>query len=121
MPNIRSLICTSCPIGCPITVELTEDGKDVISVKGNSCKRGDIYARAECTHPERMVCSTVKVNGGRLPVVPVKTSAPIPKEKIFEVMKEINKVSVKAPVNIGDIVLKNILKLGVDIVATNND
>lgn len=121
MSDIRNLICTSCPIGCSITVELSEGGKDVISVTGNSCKRGDLYARSECTHPERMVSSTVKVDGGRLPVVPVKTSAPIPKEKIFAVMKEINKASAKAPVNIGDVIVKNVLKLGVDIVATNND
>ena len=79
----KELVCVSCPIGCSITVELSDSG-EVLSVTGNTCKRGDAYARAECTHPERMVTSTVKVEGGRLPVVPVKTSSPIPKEKIFE-------------------------------------
>lgn len=114
----RDLICVSCPIGCAVSVELSDDG-EVLSVKGNTCKRGEAYAKAECTHPERMVTSTVKVVGGRLPVVPVKTSAPIPKELIFDCMKEINKIILNAPVGIGDIAIKNVLGLGVDIVATN--
>lgn len=114
----RDLTCVSCPIGCAITVELSDTG-EVLSVKGNTCKRGESYAKAECTHPERMVTSTVKVTGGRLPVVSVKTSAPIPKELIFDCMKEINKITLKAPVNIGDIAVKNVLGLDVDIIVTN--
>ena len=114
----RELICVSCPIGCAITVELDDNG-EVLSVTGNTCKRGDSYARQECTHPERMLTSTVKVEGGRLPVVPFKSSLPVPKEMLFDCMKEINKVTVKAPVHIGDVVLSNILDTGVDIVATN--
>lgn len=114
----RDLICVSCPIGCAISVELSDSG-EVLSVTGNTCKRGESYAKAECTHPERMVTSTVKVEGGRLPVVPVKTSAPIPKELIFKCMQEINKVTLTAPVNIGDVIIKNVLGLGVDVLATN--
>lgn len=114
----RELICVSCPIGCAITVELDENGQ-VTSVTGNTCKRGDSYARQECTHPERMLTSTVKVTGGRLPVVPVKSSVPVPKELLFACMQEINQITVEAPVKIGDIVLKNILDTGADIVATN--
>lgn len=114
----RELICVSCPIGCAITVELDDNG-EVLSVTGNTCKRGDSYARQECTHPERMLTSTVKVEGGRLTVVPVKSSLPVPKEMLFDCMKEINKITVKAPVHIGDVVLSNILDTGVDIVATN--
>lgn len=114
----RDLVCVSCPIGCAITVELDDNGQ-VLSVTGNTCKRGDSYARQECTHPERMLTSTVKVEGGRLPVVPVKSAKPIPKELLFDCMTEINKITVKAPVNIGDVVLENILGTGVSIVATN--
>lgn len=66
-----------------------------------------------------MLTSTVKVEGGRLPVVPVKSSVPVPKEMLFDCMKEINKVTVKAPVHIGDVILSNILDTGADIVATN--
>ena len=114
----REMVCVSCPIGCAVTVEL-DDNNEVVSVKGNTCPRGDKYARQECTHPERMLTSTVKLEGGKLPVISVKSAPPIPKEMLFEAMKEINKVTLKAPVKIGDIVIKDILGTGVDIIATN--
>ncbi len=115
----KELICVSCPIGCAVTVTL-DDNNEVVSVTGNTCKRGDSYARQECTHPERMLTSTVKVIGSRLPVVPVKSAKPVPKELLLDCMQEINRVTVQAPVHIGDVVLANILNTGVDIVATNN-
>ncbi len=115
----KNLVCVSCPLGCSIQVEM--DGEKVVSVKGNTCKRGDAYARSEMTHPVRSLTSTVKVIGGVHPVVPVKSSGAIPKEKMFDCMKEINKASVKAPVKIGDVVIENVLDTGVNIVVTNND
>lgn len=114
----REMVCVSCPMGCAITVEL-DDNNEVISVTGNTCPRGDKYARQECTHPERMLTSTVKVEGGRLPVVPVKSASPIPKEMLFNAMKEVNKVTLKAPVTFGDVAVKDILGTGIDIVVTN--
>lgn len=114
----REMVCVSCPMGCAITVEL-DDNNEVISVTGNTCPRGDKYARQECTHPERMLTSTVKVEGGRLPVVPVKSASPIPKEMLFDTMKEVNKVTLKAPVTFGDVAVKDILGTGIDIVVTN--
>lgn len=111
--------CIACPLGCLITVEY--DGGEVLSVTGNTCKRGDAYARTEITNPVRSIHSTVKVNGGEHPVVPCKTSGPIPKGAIFDVMKEINKVTVDAPVSIGQVFIKDVCGTGVDIVATNND
>ena len=114
----REMVCVSCPMGCAITVEL-DDNNEVISVTGNTCPRGDKYARQECTHPERMLISTVKVEGGRLPVVPVKSASPIPKEMLFDAMKEVNKVTLKAPVTFGDVAVKDILGTGIDIVVTN--
>ncbi len=114
----REMVCVSCPMGCAITVEL-DDNNEVISVTGNTCPRGDKYARQECTHPERMLTSTVKVEGGRLPVVPVKSALPIPKEMLFDAMKEVNKVTLKAPVTFGDVAVKDILGTGIDIVVTN--
>ena len=115
----KSLICVSCPLGCPIEVEI-ENG-EVVAVTGNTCKRGDAYARAEITNPVRSLTTSVKVENGLHPVVPVKSSGPVPKDKMFDCMKEINSVTVKAPVKIGDVVIENILGLGGDIVATNCD
>ncbi|MBR1810523.1 MAG: DUF1667 domain-containing protein [Clostridia bacterium] len=115
----KNLICIACPRGCYITVDLNDSG-EVVSVTGNTCKRGDTYARTEMTNPTRSLTSTVKVEGGAHPVVPVKSAAPVPKGMLFECMKEINRATIKAPVKIGDKVIENILGTGVDIVATNN-
>ena len=114
----RNLICVACPRGCPVTVTLNEVN-EVISVTGNSCPRGDTYARAEVTHPERSLTSTVKVTGGKAYIVPVKSSRAIPKELLLSAMKEINKASLPAPVHIGDVAIKDLLGTGVDIIATN--
>lgn len=112
----RELICIGCPMGCMMTVTM-EDGQ-VTAVAGNTCKRGDDYARKEVTNPTRIVTSSVCVIGGILPVVSVKTKEDIPKGKIPEVMKSLKAVTVKAPVNIGDVMLENAAGTGVDIIAT---
>ncbi|MBQ7116247.1 MAG: DUF1667 domain-containing protein [Clostridia bacterium] len=115
----KNLICVACPLGCPIDVEI-ENG-EVVSVTGNTCKRGDAYARTEITNPMRSLTTSVKIEGGVHPVVPVKSASPVPKGKMFDCMEEINKAVVKAPVKIGDVIIENICGLGVDIVATNCD
>lgn len=114
----RELTCIGCPMGCPLTVEMNQ-GK-VISVTGNTCKRGDVYARKEVTNPTRIVTSSVMVEGGNLAVVSVKTKEDIPKEKIFECIKALKGVKAQAPVQIGDVIVKNVAGTGVDMVATKN-
>jgi len=111
---MKELICITCPRGCHLSVD------DNLNVTGNMCPRGAIYAKAELTHPVRMVTSTVKVSSIKECRVPVKTKDPIPKELIFKVMEEIDRAEVKAPINIGDVVIKDVLGTGVDIVATKN-
>ena len=113
----KSMTCVACPLGCSLTVEY--EGDTVFSVTGNTCKRGEKYAIDECTNPVRMLTSTVKVNGGSLPVVPVKTSQPIPKGKMFDCMAAINNEVVDAPIKMGDILISNVCDTGADIVATN--
>ena len=114
----RKLICIGCPMGCPLTVEI--DGAEVVSVTGNTCKRGDVYARKEVTNPTRIVTSTVRVTGGYHDMVSVKTKEDIPKGKIFECVKALKGVSVQAPIHIGDVILENVAGTGVPIVATKN-
>ncbi len=115
----RELICIGCPMGCMVTVSL-DDGK-VCEVTGNTCKRGDVYARKEVTNPTRIVTSSVRVNGGTYPVVPVKTREDIPKGKIRDCMKALKEVVVDAPVKIGDVVLKNVADTGIDVIATKDN
>ena len=114
----RELICIGCPLGCMITVEM-ENG-EVVSLKGNTCKRGDAYARKEVTNPTRIVTSSVCVENGEIPMVSVKTKSDIPKGKIFQCVKDLENVTLKAPVHIGDVVVANVAGTGVDIVATKN-
>lgn len=113
----RILTCIVCPRGCTLRVELSDEGK-VLSVTGNACKRGVIYAEAECTHPMRTVTSTVRCEDGV--VVACKTSGTVPKERVFDVMKAINGVSANNDLQIGDVIIENVLGLGVDVVATSN-
>lgn len=114
----RELICIACPLGCMVTVRLNEEG--VQSITGNSCKRGEKYAITECLHPTRMVTSSVPVEDGEPKMLSVKTSDAIPKERIKACMCELKTVKVKAPVNIGDVVVKNIADTGADMIATRN-
>ncbi len=112
----RELICIRCPLGC--MMEVTIDNNEVVGVKGNTCKRGEDYAKKEITNPTRMITSTVSVLGGELAMVSVATKSDIPKNKIFDCMKELKGIKVNAPIYIGDVVKKDICHTGVDIVAT---
>ena len=85
-------------MGCPLVV--TMDGGEVVSVTGNTCKRGEIYGRKEVTNPTRIVTSTVRVSGGSIDMVSVKTKEDIPKGKIFECVKALKGIEVPAPVHI---------------------
>lgn len=111
----RELTCIRCPIGCQLTV--TVDG-DNVKVEGNNCPRGAEYGAKEVTNPTRTVTSSIRVEGGELPLVSVKTATDIPKDKIFDVMREIHAASVKAPVNTGDVIIHNAAGTGIDIIAT---
>ena len=113
----RILTCIVCPRGCALTVDLGDSG-EVLAVNGNACKRGVVYAENECTHPMRTVTSTVRLANGKL--VAVKTSGTVPKEKVFDVMREINRVTASADVEIGSVVISDVCGLGVDVVATSN-
>ena len=94
----RKLTCIGCPMGCPLTVVM--NGKDVVSVTGNTCRRGDVYARKEVTNPTRIVTSTVRVSGGSIDMVSVKTKEDIPKDKIVECVRALKGIRIPAPVHI---------------------
>lgn len=112
------LICIGCPLGCPLTAEL-EDG-EVRSVTGNTCKNGEKYARRELTNPMRIVTTTVRVSGGELAMVSVKTASDIPKGKIFDCIRALKDVEVPAPILIGQVILPDAAGTGVGVVATRH-
>ncbi|MBR3973404.1 MAG: DUF1667 domain-containing protein [Oscillospiraceae bacterium] len=113
-----NLICIGCPLGCPLEVEM--EGREVLTVFGNTCKNGEKYARKELTNPTRIVPSLVRVTGGTLGMVSVKTATDIPKGKIFDCVKELKKNDVPAPVHIGQVIIENVAGTGVAVVATKN-
>ena len=111
------ITCINCPVGC--RMQVTVENGQVTRVEGNGCLRGLNYARQECVAPQRMVTAAVTVCNRKTPVS-VKTRTPISKEKIFDCIQALKTVEVRAPVHIGDIILKNVAGLGVDLVATKN-
>lgn len=111
----RILTCIVCPRGCQLTATLDDNGK-FISAEGFACKRGAKYAEDECTHPLRTVTSTVRCQDGS--VVAVKTSASVPKEKIFEVMKEINAYRATGKIEVGDLLISRVAGTDADVIAT---
>lgn len=102
-------------MGCHLKVDVENK-----TVEGNTCKRGEIYGINEVTNPVRVITSTVKVINGELPVIPVKTKEPVPKDLNFKIMELLKGIQVEAPIMAGDIILKDVLGTGTDIVATRN-
>lgn len=111
---MKNLICIVCPRGCHLQV----DEDNGYAVTGNSCPRGAEYGKTELLHPTRVLTSTVRVDGGLHRRLPVKTTAPIPKELLFQAMEALNGVTLTAPVTVGQVVIANLLGTGVDVVAT---
>lgn len=118
--NTHTLTCIGCPLGC--TIDVMMEGEKILLVTGNTCPRGEAYARKEVTAPTRIVTSSVQVYGGKGEerMVPVKTASDIPKEKMMDVIRSLRGVSVPCPVKIGDVIVQNIAGTGVDVIATKN-
>lgn len=115
---MKEMICICCPLGCHLTVD--DSNIDDIKVTGNTCPRGAKYAKDEVTCPKRMVTSVVKVKGGEIAMVSVKTSDSIDKKLIFEALETLKNIEVEAPVKIGDVIVKNVCGTGIDFIATKN-
>ena len=112
------LTCINCPVGCRMTVSVTDQGK-FLSVSGNTCPRGAAYAKQEFTRPMRMITAVIPAQGSDVPLS-VKTSAPVPKEYIREIMRELGRVTVTSPVPAGTVIIHDVLNTGTDIVATRS-
>ena len=112
----KEITCIVCPIGCKILVRSEETRLDIL--KGNKCKKGVEYARNEVFDPRRMLTSSVLVKGGEWSLVSVKSTHPVPKEKIFPILQEIQKTTINAPVKSRQIIIKNVANTGIDIIAT---
>ena len=113
---MKELTCIVCPNGCKLQISAV--GKS-LAVSGNKCPKGEQFAIAEQTNPVRTLCSTVKTAFPRVPVLPVRVTAEIPKSRIFDVMGEINRVFITEPIGCGAVIIPNVLGLGADVIATS--
>ena len=114
----REVVCVLCPMGCKINVKI-RNGK-VIEIENNGCKRGIDYSMKEVTSPVRDFFTTIRVEHGRIPMLSVRSTQPVPKNQLMACALELSKLVVPAPVKIGDTIVKNILNLGIDIIATKD-
>jgi len=112
----KKITCIVCPISCKILIRT--DGKQFEVLDGNKCKKGIGYTRNEALDPRRMLTTSILVKGGEWPLVSVRSTQPLPKDKLFIVLKEIRQIVVDAPVKSGQVIIKNIVNTGIDIVAT---
>ena len=111
---MKKMICIVCPVGCHLTAD--EDG----TISGNKCKRGEVYGRVELTAPTRVLTSTVRTTHPTIPRLSVKSKEPIPKGMLFDVVKELDSILITKTMGIGEVILQNVLKTGIDIVATRD-
>lgn len=116
---LKEFACIVCPNGCDIEVTL-DDGGSITSITGAGCQGGMNYVKQELTDPRRTISSSVPVIGGELPLVSVRLTKPVPKNRIFDVMAEIRKISLTAPVSSGDVIIHNVLGLDSDVITTKD-
>lgn len=112
----QEMICIVCPQGCRLKIDRDENNEIIVS--NHNCARGPIYAKKELTDPKRTLTTTVKVNNGLHRRLPVKSKDEIPKDSNFAIMEILHDVEVSAPILEGDVIISNVLDLGIDIIAT---
>ncbi len=117
MQSTQLITCINCPMGC--RMEVTLENEEVVSVKGNTCKRGEVYAHQECTQPLRMVTAVAPVKNSAIPVS-LKTRTPIPKAKIEDCMRAIDALELSAPIQAGQVLIADVVGTGVDVIATKS-
>ena len=119
MPEVTTkMLCITCPVGCALDVR--HDGDTIIGIAGNACKQGLEYVRTELSDPRRMIATTVRVVDGVHRLLPVYTESPFPKGLIFELLAELRGVAVPAPVTMGQVIVRNALGTGVNVLASRD-
>ena len=114
----RHFVCVVCPIGCEIDV--VHDGGRIISMEGNRCEQSDEFVRQELIEPMRILTTTVRIQGSRWAVIPVRTDKSVPKRLFPSMMRQLRRIKVQTPVNMLDVVVRDVLGTGANIIATRN-
>jgi len=116
-PEKKTIVCIGCPSGCEIEVTETDYA---LKFEGNTCKKGEEYAIEEFKDPKRILTTTLQVENGILPLIPVRSDNPLPKAKLFDCMEYLSTLKVTAPIKMGQILVENILQLGINIIASRD-
>ena len=114
----KRFTCINCPSGCLLTVQEMPDGH--LDVEGNGCREGLHYGKEEFSDPRRIVTGTIKIRGGILPLLPVRTTAGVPRERVRTLYSSLRELTVEAPVHCGQVILKNVGNTKADLVATRD-
>ena len=112
----RQFICVTCPVGCSLDVLV--EGSELKGIQGHACKRGITFVQEELTAPKRVLTTTVRVQGGTLPLVPVRSSGPLPKGVLLQVASQLRQLVLQAPVSAHQIVIHDVLHTDVDIITS---
>ena len=116
--TVRVIRCIVCPTGCAITAGQDKQGN--VTFEGYTCKRGLEYAQQEYYEPKRILTTTIRVENGFLPLIPVRTDKAIPKDKLNEVIKEIAIKIIEAPITMGDVLIENVKDLQANVIASRD-
>jgi CxxC motif-containing protein len=118
MAQNNDIICILCPLACQITVTLDAQG-NISDVTNYSCKQGQEYAIAECKFPGRILTTTVLTKGRSHRLLPVRTSKPVPKDHLMEVMRSLSQIKVKPPIKMKQVIVSNVAQTGVNVVSSD--
>jgi CxxC motif-containing protein len=112
----RHFVCVVCPVGCEIDV--VHDGGKIISMEGNKCEKSEEFVSQELVEPMRILTTTVRIQGSRWPVIPVRTDKAVPKRLFPRIMRQLRRIRLQAPVSMLDVVVRDVLHTGANVVAT---
>ncbi len=118
MKNVSDIICIICPLACRVSVAVDDEGR-IVEIANFQCKKGKEYAVAESMAPMRVLTTTVIVGKSRHALVPVRTNRVILREKLFDCMQHLARIKVEPPLMVGDVIVRNILNTGSDIITTS--
>ena len=114
----KHFVCVVCPVGCEIDV--IHDGSEIISMEGNKCEKSEEFVTQELIEPMRILTTTVRIQGARWPVIPVRTDKSVPKRLFPRIMRQLGRVKLQAPVNMLDVVVRDVMHTGANIIATRS-
>ena len=112
----RHFVCVICPIGCE--VDVVHDGDRIISMEGNKCKKSEEFVKQELIEPMRVLTTTVRIEGARWPIIPVRTDKAVPKRLFPHIMRQLRRIDLQAPVGMLDVVIKDVAGTGANVIAT---